>query len=92
MFPSGAWHAEAPIREINKIPVYIVADSWKYSPKRIKIEERDFHEVWNKISKNSSIKIKNPAFEFVPRKYLHGIVSELGNLKYKEFLRKVKKN
>jgi len=69
----------------NKIPVYIIADSWKFSPKNIKIEERDFKEVWKK----SSIKIRNPAFEFVPKKYIKGIISELGILKYDDFLKKV---
>jgi len=82
----------AKLAKSSRVPVYVIADSWKYSPKRIKIEERDFHEIWNTLPKNSHIKIKNPAFEFVPRKYLRGIISELGNLRYKEFLRKVKKN
>lgn len=74
----------------NKIPVYIVADSWKYSPKKVKIEERDFHEVWKKLPKNSKIKIENPAFEFVPKKYITAIISELGIWKYDEFIKKVK--
>lgn len=82
----------AKLAKSSRIPLYILADSWKYSPKQIKIEERDFHEVWNNLPKNSHIKIKNPAFEFVPKKYIHRIISDLGNLKYKEFLRKVKKN
>jgi ribose 1,5-bisphosphate isomerase len=82
----------AKLAKSSKVPVYVIADSWKYSPKRIKIEERDFHEIWNKIPKSSHIKIKNPAFEFVSKKYIHRIISELGNLKYKEFLRKAKKN
>jgi len=82
----------AKLARLKKVPVYVIADSWKYSPKQIKIEERDFHEIWNKIPKTSHIKIKNPAFEFVPRKYLRSIISELGNLKYKEFLRKVRNN
>lgn len=80
------------LAKYSRVPVYVIADSWKYSPKRIKIEERDFHEIWNKIPKNSHIRIKNPAFEFVPRKYIHGIISDLGHLKYKIFLRKARKN
>jgi ribose 1,5-bisphosphate isomerase len=60
----------------NKIPVYIVADSWKYSPKNIKLEERNFREVWKKLSKKSKIKIENPAFEFVPKKFIKKIVTE----------------
>ncbi len=82
----------AKLAKSSRVPVYVIADSWKYSPKRIKIEERDFHEIWNKIPKNSHIKIKNPAFEFVPRKYLSGIISDLGNFRYRTFLRKARKN
>jgi len=77
------------IAKSNKIPTYILTDSLKYSSKRTKIEQRDFEEVWKQAPK--SIKIKNPAFEFIKRKFITGIISELGNLKYKEFLRKVKK-
>lgn len=66
----------ATIAHDNKIPVYIIADSWKYSPKKIKLEERDFREVWKKLSKKSKIKIENPAFEFVPKKLIKKIVSE----------------
>ena len=76
---------------INKIPLYIVADSWKYSPKSVKIEERNFHEVWKKIPKKSHIKIRNPAFELVKKKYIKGIISELGLMKYQKFLKEVKR-
>jgi ribose 1,5-bisphosphate isomerase len=80
----------AKIAYENKIPVYIISDSWKFSSKDIKLEERDFNEVWKKSTKNSKIKIRNPAFEFVPKKYITKIVSELGILKYNDFLKKVK--
>ena len=82
----------AKLSKINKIPLYIIADSWKYSPKSVKMEERDFQEVWEKLPKKSSIKIKNPAFELIKKKYIKGIISELGLMKYKEFLKKVEKN
>jgi len=75
------------IAKANKIPLYIVADSWKYFPKNIKIEQRDFEEVWDTETR---IKIKNPAFELVPKKQITGIISEFGKLNYSEFLRKVK--
>ena len=80
----------AKIAYENKIPVYIISDSWKFSSKNLKIEERDFHEVWKKLPKNSKIKIRNPAFEFVPKKYITKIVSEFGVLSYNDFLKKVK--
>ncbi len=72
-----------------KIPLYIVADSWKYSAKAVKLEQRDFHEVWNPTE--NKIHIENPAFEAIPIKYIKGIISEYGILSYDKFLRKVKK-
>ncbi|HOF44188.1 MAG TPA: hypothetical protein PKW70_02235 [Candidatus Pacearchaeota archaeon] len=77
----------AEIASRNKIPVYIIADSWKFTKDKIKIEQRSLNEVWDKSPKN--IKIKNPAFEFIKRKYISGIITELGLMKYKEFLRKI---
>jgi len=73
----------------NKIPVYIIADSWKYSPQDVKLEERNFHEVWEDLLKSPRIKIRNPAFEFVPREYIKAIVFELGILRYNDFVKKV---
>ena len=72
----------------NKIPVYVVADSWKYSPKKMKLEQRNPKEIWSNAPK--SIKIQNPAFEFVDKKYLEAIISELGYFRYEDFLGKVK--
>ena len=77
------------IADKNKIPVYIITDSWKYFPKDIKIEERDFHEVWNTERK---IKIENPAFELIKKEYVAGIVSEFGILTYRQFLKKFQGN
>lgn len=78
------------IASSHKVPVYIVADSWKYSSKPVPIEQRSLNEVWDKAPKN--VKVKNPAFEFVPKKYIKAIVSEFGVLKYDDFLKKVSKN
>jgi ribose 1,5-bisphosphate isomerase len=72
----------------NNIPVYIIADSWKYSHKTIMLEQRHFKEVWN--PKTNKIHIKNPAFEPIQAKFIHKIVSELGTLSPKEFLRRVR--
>jgi len=74
---------------INKIPLYIVADSWKFSNRPVPIEQRDLNEIWDKAPKK--IKLQNPAFEFVPKKYITKIVTEFGVLKFDEFLRKIKK-
>ena len=72
----------------RKIPVYVVADSWKFTRSKVPIEQRSLNEVWDRAPKN--IKIKNPAFEFVPKKYLIGIVTDLGSMKYDAFVRKIK--
>ena len=78
----------AQIARANKIPFFIVADSLKYSTKSLKIEQREFEEVWNTAR---NIKIKNLSFELVKRKHISGIISEFGNLSYKEFLKRIKK-
>jgi len=77
----------ARIAKQEKIPFYVIADSWKFTKKKIPIEQRKLNEVWDNAPKN--IKIKNPSFEFVPKKYITGIVSELGRDSYNQFLRKV---
>jgi translation initiation factor 2B subunit (eIF-2B alpha/beta/delta family) len=73
----------------NKIPVYIIADSWKFTNKKIPLEQRKLNEVWDKAPKN--IKIMNPAFEFIPKKYVSYIISEHGSLSYRKFIKIAKK-
>lgn len=77
----------AEIASKNKVPVYILADSWKYA-KDIKLEQREGKEVWD----TKKVLIKNPAFELIKREYVSGIISEFGNLSYNNFLKKVKKS
>lgn len=77
------------IAKENKIPLYIFADSWKFSSTKPKMEQRTFREVWKKSP--PGVSIKNPAFEFVPKKDIKGIVSEFGILGYNEFLKRVRK-
>jgi len=79
----------AQLAKNKNIPVYIIADSWKFSKTKVPIEQRKLNEVWDKAPKN--IKIKNPAFEFVDKKYIKYVVSELGILTFKQFLREVEK-
>lgn len=74
------------LAKIHKIPVYIIADSWKYTSENVPIENRKLNEIWDKAP--SKIKIQNPAFEFVPKKYITGIISELGVLRYEKFVKK----
>jgi eIF-2B alpha/beta/delta-like uncharacterized protein len=77
------------IAKKNKIPLYVIADSWKFTKKQIPLEQRKLNEVWDIAPKN--IKIKNPAFEFVPKKYISGIVTEFGLMTYESFFKKIKK-
>lgn len=78
----------ARIAKMEKIPFYIVADSWKFTPKNVPIENRKLNEVWDNAPKN--VKIQNPAFEFVPKKYITKIISEPGTMNYEEFVRKMR--
>lgn len=71
-----------------KKPLYIITDSWKFSSKTVKIEKRSKDEVWDT---NSKVKIENPAFELIPKKQITAIISELGVLSHKEFMKQAKK-
>ena len=64
----------AQIAKNQKIPVYVIADSWKSTKSKVPLEQRKLNEVWGKVPKN--IKIKNPAFEFIEKKYITKIVTE----------------
>jgi len=74
----------AEIAKYHKKSFYVVADSWKFTKEKIPMEQRPLNEVWDKAPKR--VKIKNPAFEFVPKKYITGIVSEFGTTSYDKFL------
>lgn len=58
----------------NKIPVYVIADSWKFTKSKVPLENRELNEVWDRAPKK--IKIKNPAFEFVEKKFIKKIITE----------------
>ena len=64
----------ARIAKQEKIPVYVIADSWKFTKKKVPLENRKLDEVWDKAPKN--IKIKNLSFEFVKRKYITRVITE----------------
>ena len=77
----------AHIAKDFNIPLYIIADSWKYATKNVKLEQRHFKEVWG----TKKIHIKNPAFGKIPAELITKIVTELGTHSYKQFLTAVKK-
>ena len=73
----------------HRIPIYIIADSWKFTNKKVPMEIRSLNEIWDAVPKE--IKIVNPAFEFIPKKRITAIISEFGKLNYDKFLKKVGK-
>ena len=78
----------AELASKHKIPVYIIADSWKFTKNKLKLEQRNINEIWDKAPKH--MKIKNPAFEFVKKNYISGIITEKGLMKYDKFLKAMK--
>lgn len=71
-----------------KIPTYSCGVALKFA-KGVKIESRSGREVWDE--RNSKITVVNPAFDFTKRQYLTGVISELGILDYKSFIKEAKK-
>ncbi len=76
----------AELAKLHKISLYIVSNSLKYTKKPIRIEQRNPDEIWN----NKNIKIENPSFEIIPGELISGIITELGTLSFKNFLKKIK--
>lgn len=81
----------AKIAKLNKIPLYIISNSLKYSKSKIKFEQRSGKDVWN-IKQDSNLRVLYPAFELIDKKDITGIITELGTLSYNEFLKKVEKS
>lgn len=78
----------AELARLHRIPFYIVSDSLKFSKNKIKIEKRNPFEIWHK----HDLKIQNPAFEFIKKKLISGVISELGTLRFKEFVKRARRN
>ncbi|MHA1730178.1 MAG: S-methyl-5-thioribose-1-phosphate isomerase [Promethearchaeota archaeon] len=67
-------------REMH-IPFYIATPLLKFNPKSAfgnleKIDMRDEDEVWKERPKN--LEIKNPSFETISRRYIDGLITEVG--------------
>lgn len=72
----------------NKKPFYIAANTLKFDKReKFKIEERSAKEVYKKIK---GVKIRNPAFDIVPWKFITAVITEKGILKPKQILRLLK--
>ena len=79
----------AEVAHKYKKPVYVIANSLKFSERVVKIEHRIPEEIWDKGLKN--LKIENPAFGVIKAKYITKIISDLGILSVKDFLKEVKR-
>src|SRR3989344_1523490 len=73
----------------HKVPVYIITNSLKFTERLVKIEYRLKKEVWDTNKRN--LDIKNPAFESVKSKFITKIISDLGILSPKEFVKEARK-
>jgi len=83
----------AEIAKSRKIKVYVCASSFKLDPQTFfgfdeKIEQRHEKEVWKAPPRG--VIISNYAFEKVAPKNIDGIISELGVLTPKQFVKKAK--
>jgi len=77
------------IAKENHIPAYVCGVSLKFT-KKIKMEIRKQNEVWQ--NNHKTIEVFNPAFDFVKKKLITGVISEFGILSYKEFIKLAKNN
>ncbi len=72
-----------------KVPLYISANLLKVDvTDEIPVESRDFRELWEKIPKG--LEVLNFAFDFVPTKYIAGLITEFGVIAPKDVKKVVK--
>ena len=62
-------------------PFYVVSELLKFDPETLmgnyeKIEQRNPREVWKEAPER--LKVRNPAFDVTPSKYIHGLICEEG--------------
>jgi ribose 1,5-bisphosphate isomerase len=71
----------AVIASEARVPFYVVSELLKFDPETLqggceKIEQRNPAEVWAEAP--PQLKVKNPAFDVTPNRYIHGIICEEG--------------
>lgn len=71
------------------IPRYACGASLKFT-KKIKLEKRKPQEVWDE--RNKFISVENPAFDFIKKSLLTGVISEFGIQTYNQFTKTSKQN
>ncbi len=67
-------------REARK-PFYVISELLKFDPETLnggfeRIEQRNPAEVWAEAPK--TLKVRNPAFDITPNRYIHGLICEEG--------------
>ena len=77
------------IAKDHNIPTYSCGISLKLTNK-IVLEKRPSKEVWDQD--NKKIEVINPAFDFVDKNLITGVISELGINQYSEFIKKARRN
>lgn len=85
----------AIVAEKYGVPVYVLADSWKFDPQSVygipePIEKRSFKEVWEKPPRG--VEISNIAFERVDPDLIAAIISELGVYTPENFVSEVRRS
>ncbi len=65
-----------------RIPFYVCAETYKFSPEslkgeKVKIEERDAREIADP-AKFPNVKFRNPVFDATPAKYIDAIITDKG--------------
>jgi ribose 1,5-bisphosphate isomerase len=71
----------AVIASEARVPFYVVSELLKFDPETLKggcekIEQRNPNEVWAEAPPN--LKVRNPAFDVTPNRYIHGLICEEG--------------
>jgi ribose 1,5-bisphosphate isomerase len=72
----------ALIADEARIPFYVCAETYKFSPESlkgemVKIEERDAREIADP-AKFPNVKFRNPVFDATPKEYIGAIITEKG--------------
>ena len=75
----------AEIAHNHNVPVYVITNSLKFTERLVKIEYRLKKEVWDVNKRN--LDVRNPAFDIVKAKYITKIISDLGILSPKDFVK-----
>jgi len=85
----------AVIASESRVPFYVVSELLKFDADTLgggceKIEQRSPAEVWAEAP--AELKVKNPAFDVTPNRYIHGLICEEGIIPPQTVLETVRKS